>query len=558
MGNEARAGRLRQLPMSTAQGEPSVGEIHDPLAFERRLEVARIRRAINLEARATGRSRGGERTGLELASEVPALHALPEFRTLRAPEGRNIGRNRAAVIGRIFALGLALGVGAAAVVALSTGGSERLPDTPPPAIATLVPARLDLPLSRAVSLPMPSEPLHASPEMPVHLAAMTREAATPSVLTHGWRIDTGIAPGQYAGVDVHLSVPPSLSDEEIAVAEARLLDAGFEDVVAARADVSIGRTNVRFFAGADAAAADAAAAALSGDWPGAESRDFTHLAARTEPGRLEIWLSGSAPPRSGSSRPAAAAAGPERPQTPGLAEFLGRVLGGASESPRRESESGIHTTRATRSVRPATVSVAPRISASGSGPSRAGAVASGPDTEVASGRARGNGGRDPGGSGTATSTGNGGSGGATAGGRDQGVSTGSGTVSETGGATTVSRPDSAADNEGAGRSNQGRTASLGGGSRAAGVSSSGQDNKAGGSRSGQRGGGWDRGGGGSSKAGGNGRSKSAGQRSSKGGGNGVSRGGGRETSRGGGNGRSNGKGDRKDRSGSGGKNGRNR
>ncbi|HPG21393.1 MAG TPA: hypothetical protein PLH75_01250, partial [Amaricoccus sp.] len=115
MGDEARAGRLRHAPLGAEQGASPMAELFDTPAFERRLELARIRRAISLGNRAAeGTPAGDGARVLELApGGPPVLLAVAEARPLPAPEvpeAVGAGRGRIAVIGVIFAAGLALGL----------------------------------------------------------------------------------------------------------------------------------------------------------------------------------------------------------------------------------------------------------------------------------------------------------------------------------------------------------------------------------------------------------------------------------------------------------------
>ncbi|HRW15948.1 hypothetical protein, partial [Amaricoccus sp.] len=99
-----------------------MAELFDTPAFERRLELARIRRAISLGNRAAeGTPAGDGARVLELApGGPPVLLAVAEARPLPAPEvpeAVGAGRGRIAVIGVIFAAGLALGLGLAVFLA---------------------------------------------------------------------------------------------------------------------------------------------------------------------------------------------------------------------------------------------------------------------------------------------------------------------------------------------------------------------------------------------------------------------------------------------------------
>ena len=60
MGDEARAGRLRHAPLGAEQGASPMAELFDTPAFERRLELARIRRAISLGNRAAEGTPAGD------------------------------------------------------------------------------------------------------------------------------------------------------------------------------------------------------------------------------------------------------------------------------------------------------------------------------------------------------------------------------------------------------------------------------------------------------------------------------------------------------------------
>ena len=100
-----------------------------------------------------------------------------------------------------------------------------------------------------------------------------------------------------AGLTLILHAPARLSGGEVGSVEDRLRAGGFGDAELRPTDLTISRSNVRYFSPADAAAARAVATALNADL-----RDFTSFSPRPPAGTLEIWLAGQG---SGATRSAA-------------------------------------------------------------------------------------------------------------------------------------------------------------------------------------------------------------------------------------------------------------
>lgn len=100
-----------------------------------------------------------------------------------------------------------------------------------------------------------------------------------------------------AGLTLILHAPARLSGGEVGSVEDRLRAGGFGDAELRPTDLTISRSNVRYFSPADAAAAKAVATALNADL-----RDFTSFSPRPPAGTLEIWLAGQG---SGATRSAA-------------------------------------------------------------------------------------------------------------------------------------------------------------------------------------------------------------------------------------------------------------
>ena len=75
---------------------------------------------------------------------------------------------------------------------------------------------------------------------------------------------------------------------------AALAAAGVTEAVAVPVSFEVPSTNVRFFHGADQAAAEGLASVL-GRVAGAapKARDFTHFSPRPASGTLEVWLAGA-------------------------------------------------------------------------------------------------------------------------------------------------------------------------------------------------------------------------------------------------------------------------
>ena len=131
MGDEARAGRLRHAPLGAEQGASPMAELFDTPAFERRLELARIRRAISLGNRAAeGTPAGDGARVLELApGGPPVLLAVAEARPLPAPLRPSL-QNRGECCHQLHQLELLFSPGgcwmrASAVRKLAGIGTER-------------------------------------------------------------------------------------------------------------------------------------------------------------------------------------------------------------------------------------------------------------------------------------------------------------------------------------------------------------------------------------------------------------------------------------------------
>jgi hypothetical protein len=101
----------------------------------------------------------------------------------------------------------------------------------------------------------------------------------------------------FAG-SVFLQAPPGVADSAVKEVRGALDRMGFTIADTRRINLSISRSNVRFFHAADAAAAGRLAEEI-----GAVARDFSAYRPSPPAGTIEIWLAGRAtgPTRSASS-----------------------------------------------------------------------------------------------------------------------------------------------------------------------------------------------------------------------------------------------------------------
>jgi len=97
---------------------------------------------------------------------------------------------------------------------------------------------------------------------------------------------------------VYVNVPVSVSEEIAAATFETLSSAGLGEVFLSSVSIPISRTNVRYYHDADAVHAGRISELLepaSGDG-GVEARDFTGYDPKPEPGTIEVWFAGDAPP----------------------------------------------------------------------------------------------------------------------------------------------------------------------------------------------------------------------------------------------------------------------
>jgi hypothetical protein len=126
-------------------------------------------------------------------------------------------------------------------------------------------------------------------------------------------------------ITVHF--PPSSREAADAAAAALRSQGAVVEVVPVA--LAIGRTNVRFYHAGDRTGADGVAALLAESLPGEPplTRDFTGYATPTAPGRVEVWLAGTAPgPRTAAPQPAV-------PPPPAAAPVVAAPLPGADRLP---------------------------------------------------------------------------------------------------------------------------------------------------------------------------------------------------------------------------------
>jgi hypothetical protein len=146
-----------------------------------------------------------------------------------------------------------------------------------------------------------------------------------------------VSAGALAGTRLLVAAPGSLPDEEVGRVVEMLAAGGFGGVSSGTVDISITRSNVRYFHAEDEPAAERVQALLRPDFE-ADVRAFTHFSPAPPPGTVELWLAGDAVSRSaGATRSATAAtvrrvapaSGPAANGTDnGLAGLVGLILGG--------------------------------------------------------------------------------------------------------------------------------------------------------------------------------------------------------------------------------------
>jgi hypothetical protein len=248
----------------------------------------------------------------------------------------------------------AAGTGAAPAADDQAGGESGLDSGSAPAEVALLAANYpaaDPPLRPALPGPLPAiaapegQPLPAShppgpafaPASPPELMAADEMAGPPARMARFEVPTSSAAPGALAGpaardlplpppaapvpagdaplVRVHILLQGGADQGAGAEAAAQLRSAGFRAVETAETGIAIRDTNVRFYHGADAAAAAAIAEQL-----GTTARDFTAFSPRPPQGLIEVWLkSGQAVPGARSTadaKPAKARPAAAKPKKP--------------------------------------------------------------------------------------------------------------------------------------------------------------------------------------------------------------------------------------------------
>ncbi len=173
-------------------------------------------------------------------------------------------------------------------------------------VSSAVPAPAPVPAAKETAAPAPAAVEAAS----VQPATATEQA--PLVATAGQR--------------VLLHVPASVPDDIVRQATEALHDAGFPLVNAVPVNLSISRTNVRFYHDGDGSAANRVAAVLNAslDIEAPQARDFTGFSPLPQTGTLEVWFAGRGGAAAAPSRRAAAAAPAAGRTTPTASQLRAR------------------------------------------------------------------------------------------------------------------------------------------------------------------------------------------------------------------------------------------
>lgn len=129
--------------------------------------------------------------------------------------------------------------------------------------------------------------------------APTRPDASRTSIPPPFVSGTAVSSIPFAGSSrVYVNVPVSVSEEIAAATFDTLRAAGLGEVFLSSVSIPISRTNVRYYHDVDAVHAGRISELLepaSGDG-GVEARDFTGYDPKPEPGTIEVWFAGDAPP----------------------------------------------------------------------------------------------------------------------------------------------------------------------------------------------------------------------------------------------------------------------
>jgi hypothetical protein len=328
-----------QLASRPPETEPTVAELLDPVALERRLVEARARRAEALARRRSDDAPAGPAppSAPEPAPAPPEPLVADGNDQPVAPAPR---RRRPLPMAAMFIGGLCLGAAVTVLAPAALRDRAAEPATPeapaPPAVAEAGPPAA----ATAAAAPPPAPPPAGPPDAPaagdpavavaapppvaepaapeaIDVAAAAPDAAPPAPEPAG-----AAMPAWAAGTRVFLHHPPDARAEAEAAAEA-LRTAGVAEVALVAAPLSVARTNVRFYHAGDAAAARGVATLLAtADAAPPEARDFTHFSPPPEPGMVEVWLAGEAP----APRTAGAPAPSPGSAAEAVAEQVARIL----------------------------------------------------------------------------------------------------------------------------------------------------------------------------------------------------------------------------------------
>jgi hypothetical protein len=227
----------------------------------------------------------------------------------------------------------------ASVTTVAPPEAEAVPDAPSPASSTAVPPLPDAgTLNTALGVPLPAtelarptvEPVTVPPDAlesvrlaPEGAGPPEPPAAAPAATAAGPdtaavrelapRPRAARAPAQApvaapagsaplpARVTIHY---PASAAAEAEQGRAALAAAGITDVSLLPVRLDISRSNVRFYHGADSAAASTVADLLAADGEAPTPRDFTDYRTPAAAGTVEVWLAGTSPGRSGPRTPA--------------------------------------------------------------------------------------------------------------------------------------------------------------------------------------------------------------------------------------------------------------